>query len=480
MRAIVLASTALVLIASAAAAYDPVVDTRKIMAATVTTKSIQNEYLSGKRDGTAVFQRVKSAYISIREAEVVTPPPPATQTCPDGTVIPATSTCPVPPPPPPDPIQCPDGSSVIPPATCPVVVPPPPPPEPVVSLAGLPPIASNFDFNAALISPYGGIPASGAPDIVGSFRFICGAGQINYDDPILFPGQPGKSHLHQYYGNVTANAHSTYASLRAAGDSTCNWTGTGQAANRSAYWMPAMLDGKGNVVRPFEVSIYYKQRPQSDPTVRDPTNAKYLGKAIQLPNGIKFIFGWDPTGLTQMRTGQIKFYCRTPSTGAATGHSTLASATANCPAGNDIGAQIEAPECWDGKTLDAPDHRSHVSYASYGTWGYLKCPATHPYNIPTFTLGAWYKIQSVDTPSLWELSSDHMAPGQPKGHTFHADFFMAWDPTVHDMWWQNCINKLLNCSGGQLGNDKGLKGAASHNLKRDFGYSTRLVPVSGI
>ena len=53
MRAIVLASTALVL-ATQAQAYDPVADTRKIMAATVTTKSIQTEYLTGKRDGTTI------------------------------------------------------------------------------------------------------------------------------------------------------------------------------------------------------------------------------------------------------------------------------------------------------------------------------------------------------------------------------------------------------------------------------------------
>jgi opacity protein-like surface antigen len=33
------------------------------------------------------------------------PPPPATQTCPDGSVIPATATCPAPPPPPPPPAQ---------------------------------------------------------------------------------------------------------------------------------------------------------------------------------------------------------------------------------------------------------------------------------------------------------------------------------------------------------------------------------------
>jgi len=340
------------------------------------------------------------------------------------------------------------------------------------TLAGLAAIASNFDFNTALIAN-GTIPGSAAPDTVGAFRFICGAGQLSYDDPILYPGQPGKSHLHQFYGNVAANAGSTYASLRSAGDSTCNWTGSGTAANRSAYWMPAMLDGKGNVVRPDYVSIYYKQRPATDPVVSDPTNAKYLGKAVQLPNGLKFIFGWDPTGANSIKTGGAWFNCQ-GSTAKPGHYTTLTTALANCPAGNQVGAVIQAPECWDGKNLDSPDHRSHVAYASYGTWGYLKCPSTHQYNIPSFTMGAWYTVASGDNTSLWELSSDHMAPGQPKGHTFHADFFMAWDPTVHDMWWQNCINKLLNCSAGVLGNGKQLKGADQPTY--GWKHTARLVP----
>lgn len=422
MRAIVLASTALVL-ASAALAYDPVADTRKIMAGTVTTAKIKNEYLSGARDGTAVFKGALAAYKAVRAAEA-----------------------------------------------------PAPVPAPVVSLTGLPPIASNFDVNLA-INAAGGIPGTGAPDIVGAFRFICGAGQLSYDDPILFPGQPGKSHLHQFYGNIAADAHSTYASLRAAGDSTCNWTGQGVAANRSAYWMPAMLDGKGNVVRPDFVSIYYKQRPQTDPTVSDPTNARYLGKAVQLPNGIKFIFGWDPTGANVARSSSAWFSCQGPNPmGPIAWHEPdLRKVLAACPAGNQFGAVIEAPDCWDGKNLDSSDHRSHVSYSTYGDWGYLKCPATHPYNIPTFQMGAWYTVGAGDT--AWELSSDHMAPDKPKGHTFHADFFMAWDQGVHDTWYANCIQKLLSCSGGQLGNGKDLKGAQQPNY--GWKHPQRLVPVPG-
>ena len=395
------------------------------MAGTVTTTSIKNEHVSGKRDATTQFKGALAAY----KARDPTPKPTLT-----------------------------------------------PVPPPVVTLSGLPAISSNFDFNTTLLVT-GKIPGSASPDTVGAFRFICGAGQLSNDDPILFPGQPGKSHLHQFYGNVAANANSTYASLRAAGDSTCNWTGNGTAANRSAYWMPAMLDGKGNVVRPDYVSIYYKQRPATDPIVSNPHAPKFRGKAVQLPNGLKFIFGWDPTGKNIARTGSAWFNCQGP-TAKSGKYATLTTALANCPAGNQVGAIIQAPECWDGKNLDSADHRSHVAYASYGAWGYLKCPSTHRYDIPTFTLGAWYSVEAGDVTSLWELSSDHMAPGQPKGHTFHADFFMAWDPPVHDMWWQNCINKKLNCSAGVLGNGKQLKGADQPSY--GWTHPQRLVSVPGV
>jgi hypothetical protein len=76
--------------------------------------------------------------------------------------------------------------------------------------------------------------------VVGAFRFICNPAHLAKDDPIGYPGQPGKSHLHQFFGNTAANANSTYESLRTTGQSTCN-----SPLNRSAYWMPAMMNGKG-------------------------------------------------------------------------------------------------------------------------------------------------------------------------------------------------------------------------------------------
>jgi hypothetical protein len=56
------------------------------------------------------------------------------------------------------------------------------------------------------------------------------------------------------------------------------------------------------------------------------------------------------------------------------------------------------------------------------------------------------------------------SPGLAPGTTFHADYFEAWDPTVKAMWTDNCINKMLNCSGGDLGNGKQLKGARAERF----------------
>ena len=252
-------------------------------------------------------------------------------------------------------------------------------------------IPSNFDIDTELVTAP--LASSAAPDHVGAFRFVCNAGQLLKDDPIVYPGQPGKSHLHQFYGNTGANAHSTYKSLRESGQSTCV-----SPLNRSSYWMPAMLDGKGNVVRPDYVTIYYKRRPASDPKCTA-GNTMAEGNCVPLPNGLKFVFGFDMVS-GQAPTGALYYNCDGP--GATQGrYLTIPDAIATCPAGSRIGALINAPSCWDGKNLDSPNHRDHVAYKSYGSWGYAKCPETHPYVIPSFMMGAWYSITPRDDLKLW-------------------------------------------------------------------------------
>lgn len=335
----------------------------------------------------------------------------------------------------------------------PVTVPTPPPaPEPggsPIELIGADPIASEFDYKQQLQPAWGSgeIPASSY--VTGDFRFICMPGQLSYDDPIIFPGKPGAAHLHQYFGNTKADAYSTYRSLRQSGESSCM-----SPVNRSAYWMPAMLDGVGNVVRPDFVSVYYKRRPAYDPKCDPATSGQAEGQCIDLPNGLNFVFGFDWVNPANSPTGAYYFNCDGP-TAKPGKYADIEAAVANCPVGNRLGAVINAPTCWNGKSLTSPDGRSHVSYAGYGTWGYFRCPTTHPYVIPAFTMGVWYTVDA--NLKSWTLSSDMMNPSGNRGSTFHADFMMAWDPEVKRMWHDNCINKLLNCSGGVLGNGQQMR-----------------------
>ena len=338
-----------------------------------------------------------------------------------------------------------------------------------VNLNGATAIAtSDFDVNTSVVgTDY--MPAKGTE--TGAFRFVCGAGQLLYDDPIVYPGQPGKSHLHQFYGNLATNANSTYASQRAAGDSTCNSSGledgTGKAANRSGYWMPAMLDGKGNVIKPNYVNLYYKRQPRSDPRCNNPSNTadKAIGICVGIPNGIRFIFGYDMVSGTP-QTGHHQFACYNSNAGKLLAGpfntmAELAAAQNKCVVGGMVKTMISAPPCWDGKNLDSPNHRDHVAYWSYGNWGYLRCPADHPYVMPVFTLGAFFTLQAGDDLRTWHFSSDEMRPDLPAGSTFHADYFEAWDPTIKAEWQANCIDKELNCSGGNLGDLRKLKHASA-------------------
>jgi hypothetical protein len=189
---------------------------------------------------------------------------------------------------------------------------------------GLPAIPSEFDPVATLVPTWGHgtIPPSMGGDPLGAFRFGCGSGPIGYFDPIAYPGEDGRSHLHQFYGNTAIAPNSTFASLRGSGDSTCGsdrLDGKGHPVNRSGYWIPAMLDGKGNVVIPDGQTVYYKRIPDSDPNCHPESNPKAYGKCIPIPHGLRMIAGSDlKGGYRQVHTppqtaykGAFRFNCVT-------------------------------------------------------------------------------------------------------------------------------------------------------------------------
>lgn len=350
----------------------------------------------------------------------------------------------------------------------PPVVPPVPPVTTYPKVGDVPAVASGLNI-PSLLGPVG-IPGTAAPDVVGAFRFLCGPGQVNNDDPIVYPGQPGAAHLHQYFGNLSANANSTYASLRKSGESTCQ-----NALNRSAYWMPAMLDGKGNVVRPDFVSIYYKRRPKSDPTCN--TEAK---GCVGIPRGLRFVFGWDqtrPTVAQPENAAHTNFMCVDGWTPFTAPSKDMVEPAKVCKPGQRLYASLSSPECWNGTDLDSKDHRSHLAdRVRDNNSGKLFCPATHPKLIPQFTMTAAYSIEVGDNPTIWGLASDPMIPAAIRrpGASFHSDYFEAWEDIIRDRWEAACIDKLLNCSDGNLGDGSILARGPHYPQPK---ANPRLVPI---
>lgn len=315
----------------------------------------------------------------------------------------------------------------------------------------------DFDINKGLAPSWGNgaIPGPYTPDrSEGAFRFTCGGkGKLRYDDPILFAGQPGKSHLHQPWGNADFTAFTTPASLQASAATDCN--DTPYSLNRSLYWQPALVHDSGVAIQPDLIAVYYKRASSKSPACT-PGSARYMGQCVTLPNQIRFIFGWNSLDPTAKFEG-ASWYC----TGGTGRHfKDLDSVWADgCKAGDTLVANTVAPNCWNGKDRDAPDHRSHMAYAGYGDWGYLKCPASHPFVIPQQENKAMWTV-TFDMPNRVGLPSDHMLPGAKPGETLHADYIETWDARAKAIWHAHCIDKGLDCSGGDMGNGQQLIGAA--------------------
>lgn len=349
----------------------------------------------------------------------------------------------------------------------------PPPPfagaDPMVAPAadGLPDVPSNFARASEI--EHDQSPAVPATDgIIGAFRFICQAGQLNWDDPIVYPGKIGGSpHLHQWFGNSGGNGDSTYHSLRSSGRSSCMGP-----LNRSAYWMPAMLDGRGNVVRPDWISIYYKRVPS-----RAPECGEGGRNCRALPRGLRYVFGFDMLRMGEKQPENMNYHwkCLTPEN-TYRGGLEFRFDKLDCPPGNALMVTLFSPDCWDGTRLDSVGHRSHIVYPVQSLYtGALSCPRSHPIILPQFTIGAVYNIAAGERIQDWYLSSDRM-PGMPvmaPGSSFHADWYGAWDDATLRTWTANCIDKILSCSAGQLGDGTVMRRPAGYGLVA----SPHLVPV---
>ena len=268
---------------------------------------------------------------------------------------------------------------------------------------------------------------------VGAFREPCDVSHFAFDDPIVSPGKPGASHLHMFFGNSNTNAYSNTDSINQFGRSSC----AGGILNRSAYWVPALIDGAGNVILPTSAIFYYKSgyggvKPAD-------INA--------MPEGLRMISGDKNLSNAQ---GQSTWSCEE----IYIGHFDSIKAVfddGRCVAGNHLQLSFEFPQCWDGLNLDSSDHKSHMAFPTGSG-----CPATHPKAIPVITFNVRFPVP-VAAPTNWHLSSD-MYDYASKGGGFsaHGDWWNGWDVNTKNAWINNCLKPSTDCHANLLGDGRTL------------------------
>ena len=246
---------------------------------------------------------------------------------------------------------------------------------------------------ALLAAPVVSVAQSAAPDSAAGVSqrnfpggpyvaIVCGFSHRNNDDPIRYPGQPGRSHNHTYVGNRTVNASTTSASLL-RGPTTCDLE-----EDSSTYWVPTVYVGS-EPIAPLAGVVYYTKQ--------------VFGPVAAAPAGLKMVAG-NPTARRAQSKSIVSWGC-----GGVGGVPRFAVIRA-CGVDDALDLEVVFPNCWNGRSTDSSNHKRHMAYSKGGD-----CPATHPVRLPTITLVLLYPPLAGRA----QTSAGKFAT--------HADFINGWD-----------------------------------------------------
>ncbi|HEY3725129.1 MAG TPA: DUF1996 domain-containing protein [Acidimicrobiia bacterium] len=244
----------------------------------------------------------------------------------------------------------------------------------------------------------------GTTDMKPRFVTRCTFSHRLADDPIVHPGMPGASHLHDFFGNTTTNAKSTLKKLK-RGTTTCK-----NPQDLSGYWTPS-LKVNGVLVDPTQTSVYYSSNGKDYRKIKAPPRGLEVvaGNAMATAPQGKAITTWDCADDDSVPPGAD---------------------VPTCPMGT-VALHVNFPDCWDGVHLDSANHASHLAYSSKDH----TCPADHPVSIPRIRVNVRY-------PTTGGATAELASGGQYSGH---ADFFNVWVPKELKRLVKTCINAGITC-----------------------------------
>ncbi len=240
--------------------------------------------------------------------------------------------------------------------------------------------------------------------VTGEFRSDCATSHRGPDDPIVYPGQPSATQLHDFFGNRTTNATSSEDSLL-AGDSNC-----APAADHSAYWVSTLYQDGAPVAPELVTALYQGVTSPAD--------------AVAMPAGLKYLIG-NSRAAGPEQNPVSRWTCA----GLPEAHRSFPV----CPPGTKLTLRLDFPTCWDGERTDSPDHRDHLKYPTGAT-----CPDSHPKALPRLSLVVMYPVNGPGV-TLAGLR-DGLRQIDGAAFTVRGGFLNAWEPGEMERRVTDCVN----------------------------------------
>lgn len=259
----------------------------------------------------------------------------------------------------------------------------------------------------------GSAPASAADGSPGQFVIRCRYSHTLPDDPIVFPGVPGGSHLHDFFGNTTVDAHSTLDSML-AGPTTCR-----VPSDTAGYWAPA-VSLNGRQITPPVMRVYY---------------LGLRGRDVEsIPPGLEMI-GGNRNATSAADNPHVRWYCG----------ETASVKTPRQPVPYDctpwaerygfvdgIVAIVDMPSCWNGVGLEPSD----VAYPDEDG-----CPSGFPRALPRISQRIHLGVMSPFGPAGGLALTLSSGPY----FTMHSDFWNTWQQPRLDQLVAECLNADIRC-----------------------------------
>ncbi|TXK44122.1 DUF1996 domain-containing protein [Nonomuraea sp. C10] len=257
----------------------------------------------------------------------------------------------------------------------------------------------------------------------GTFVSRCGTngeGHFNPDNFIVAPGvRNGAHHLHDYVGNLSADAFSTDESLEAAG-TTC------RLGDKSTYFWPVLRDrtvdenvddpdrNVGQVLRPRSVTLQFRGNARARVVAMPRFLRIITGDAKAATNGpANARAGWSCSGFTN-RISSDKYPL--------------------CPRGSQVLRIMDFPSCWDGQNNDSANHRTHIVFPDQSG----ACPqGTQP--VPQLRMTLAYSVPRGPSFALDAFPEQLHNPV-----TDHGDFVNVMPERLMSNV-VNCINRGRRC-----------------------------------